>query len=136
MAIAVTYGHPGNAWASYSWLAVVPSGEPWRQSTKRAPDRTANLGTGGSRDSDWSLTLALWVPAPNRFEEADQQACVELAWAGFDVVNNDLRTPTGMTLDDLVTFVEIDQVEHNDYLLEEGRGAELLCRLQVQERRT
>lgn len=112
----VTYGHPGQS-VPPRFVAVSSTEDGLTREQK-----TMMLRTSASRTETYGLTVILWNLTGTQ-SPAGQQAVVEDCWRTFDVLDTGLRAET--TLGGLVTSALFTRAVDDDFLLNEGRAAQI-----------
>lgn len=121
----VTYGHPGEQNIPPRFVAV--SGTDEGGVTR--DQRTFPLKVNRSRMETYDLRLVCWVLARDGHGPAQQQQATEACWALVDAIDNSLRAEP--TLDGLVTWALPTSFRDEDFLLQEGRAAQVLVNISV-----
>lgn len=83
-----------------------------------------------SRTEGYGLTAVIWVLIGKHDDDAQRQA-TEQAWSVFDVLDAGLRTAQGVTLGGIVTSALITRAVDDDFLLDEGRAAQIVTTITV-----
>lgn len=122
----VTYGHPGRTIpAKFVAVAQTEDGVGREQ-------RTLPLRKTSSRTETYDLRLILWVQVGDH-EPASQQSVTEQAWALAAVIDDGLRDDPD--LGGLVTWALPSRFDDEDFLLNEGRAAQIVMSISVQVNR-
>lgn len=118
----VTYGHPGkNVPARYVAVSSTEDGLTREQ-------RTLPLRQSSSRTESYGIQVILWSLNGGQ-TPAHQQQVVEECWTALDVLDSGLRAET--TLGGLVTSALITRAIDDDFLLAEGRAAQIVATVTV-----
>lgn len=121
----VLYGSPGqNVPSRFIAVADTASGVEREQ-------RTLPLRKASSRTESYELRLVVWV-ATSDYDA--QQAVSEAAWALVDRLDDDLRDEP--TLGGLVTYALPSRFDDSDFLLNEGRAAQVVVSVSVNVQRS
>jgi hypothetical protein len=119
-ATKVTYGHPGQDIPKrFVGVASTADGLTREQ-------RTLPLRPSSSRTEEYGINLLLWNSdgSPDK-----QQQVTEDCWATFDLIDTGLRVDP--TLGKLVTSALITRAVDDDFLLTEGRAAQIVATVSV-----
>jgi hypothetical protein len=118
----VTYGHPGqNIPGRFVAVADTENGVEREQ-------RTLPLKRTSSRTETYGLRVVVWVLLKD-FDSTAQQSATEQAWTLADLLDDDLRAEP--TLGGLVTWALPTRFVDDDFLLNEGRAAEIVVTVSV-----
>lgn len=116
----VTYGHPGqNIPPAFVAVSSTDAGLDREQ-------RTLPLRQSSSRTETYGLTVILWNLTNNHDQ---QQQITEACWATFDILDTGLRAET--TLGGVVTSALFTRAVDDDFLLHEGRAAQIVATCSV-----
>jgi hypothetical protein len=121
-ATKVTYGHPGQQ-IPQRYVSVSSTDDGITRDQKTIPLRAAS-----SRTETYGLTVVLWNLTGTQ-SSAGQRQMVEDCWATFDVLDTGLREET--TLGGLVTWALFTRAVDDDFLLNEGRAAQIVATVTV-----
>lgn len=117
----VTYGHPGRTIpAKFVAVAQTEDGVGREQ-------RTLPLRKTSSRTETYDLRLIVWVQDG---DHDSQQSVTEQAWTIAAVIDDGLRDDPD--LGGLVTWALPSKFDDEDFLLNEGRAAQVLVTISVQ----
>lgn len=123
----VFYGAPGrNVPAQFIAVADTESGVAREQ-------KTLPLRRTSSRVETYDLRLVVWVLLGDH-DAAAQQSATETAWALVDRIDDDLRLEP--TLGGLVTYALPSRFDDQDFLLNEGRAAQVVVLISVNVQRS
>ena len=121
----VTYGHPGRTVpAKFVAVAQTEDGVGREQ-------RTLPLRKTSSRTETYDLRLILWVLGDH--DPTSQQSVTEQVWALAAVIDDGLRDDPD--LGGLVTWALPSRFDDEDFLLNEGRAAQIVMSISVQVNR-
>lgn len=119
--VAVTYGHPGQT-IPPAFVAVAQTVDGLERENKRLPIRSTSMA------ETYAQRVIVWQATSEYTSEA-QQAVTERVWAVADLLEAALRAQH--TLGGLVTSALFTRFDDLDFLLKEGRAAQLLCDVAV-----
>jgi hypothetical protein len=125
--VATTYGHPGE-FVPPAFVAVSTTTEGVKREHRRYP-----MNRTSSQTEEYDLHVVVWVQTPDKTPEA-QQAVTERAWAIAGVLDDGLRAD--YTIGQRVGWALFTDFDDEDFLLHEGRAAQLLCTVHVHVSRT
>ncbi len=118
----VIYGHPGQTIPkTYVAVATTEAGVTREQ-------RTMPLRRTSSRTETYDLRLVVWC-ATGDHSSAAQQAVIAKAWDLCDRIDDDLRAEP--TLGGLVDWALPSKFDDDDFLLNEGRAAQVVVLISV-----
>lgn len=124
---AVTYGEPGGE-VPYRYVAV---GATMDSGASRDPVRMTRNATGGS-DETYAIAAVIWCLAPGQYDNATHQGLVESGWLVAARLEAGLRASReAWTLGGLVTTAQLTDYDDADFLLDEGRAVEIVCRVSI-----
>jgi hypothetical protein len=117
-----TYGHPGQKTpARFVAVSTTENGVTREQ-------RTMPLRQTSSKTETYDLRLVFWN-LEGKHDTKTQQRVTEQCWAAFDLVDTGLRAEP--TLDQLVTAAQITRAVDDDFLLTEGRAAQIVATVTI-----
>jgi hypothetical protein len=120
--VVVTYGHPGKQ-IPKRFVAVDST-----EDGVTREQRTLPLRATASRTETYDLRLILWSFTAD-FDSTAQQTVTEDAWATVAAVDASLRAET--TLGGVVTSALVTRAVDDDFLLNEGRAAQIVLTVTV-----
>lgn len=118
----VTYGHPGQK---------IPTRFVAVHSTESGVDReqrTLPLRQSTSRTETYDVVVILWNQE-GRHEDVVQRRVTEACWATFDVLDTGLRASP--SLEGVVTSALFTKAVDDDFLLTEGRAAQIVATVTI-----
>jgi hypothetical protein len=118
----VTYGHPGQN-VPARFVAVDTTEDGLTRSQLSMP-----LRPSASRTETYDLRVIVWSLTGSHKPEAQRQVTEE-CWSIFDVLDTGLRSET--TLGGLVSSALINRAVDDDFLLNEGRAAQIVLSVTV-----
>lgn len=121
----VFYGSPGRN-VPTRFIAVADT-----QDGVTREQRTLPLRKSSSRTETYDLRLVVWVLAG---DHDAQQSVTEAAWSLVDRIDDDLRLEP--TLGGLVTYALPSRFDDEDFLLNEGRAAQVVVLVSVNVQRS
>lgn len=124
---AVTYGEPGGE-VPYRYVAIGPTMDA---GASRDAARMTGNAVGGS-DETYAIAAVIWCLAPGQYDNATHQRLVEDGWTVATRLEAGLRADrTAWTLGGIVTTAQITDYDDTDFLLDEGRAVEIVCRVSI-----
>lgn len=119
----VFYGAPGRTIPD-RYIAVADTAEGGVEREQR----TLPLRKTTSRTETYDLRVVIWCKTGNH-DSADQQSMVEAAWSLASLLDDDLRGEP--TLGGLVDWALPTRFDDSDFLLNEGRAAQVVVSVSV-----
>ena len=121
----VFYGSPGRV-VPQRFIAVADTDAGVAREQRTLPLRKAS-----SRTETYDVRLVVWVQVN---DHDAQQAATEAVWDLVDLIDNDLRDEP--SLDGLVTWALPSLFDDRDFLLNEGRAAQVIVQVSVHVNRS